>query len=62
MTPLAYLRRVRLDAVYSTLREATPADGTVADIARRAGFTHIGRFTEQFRIEFGMTPRQARGL
>ncbi|WP_445996347.1 AraC family transcriptional regulator [Okibacterium fritillariae] len=62
MTPLAYLRRVRLDAVYSTLRGATPEDGTIADIARRAGFTHIGRFTEQFRAEFGMTPRQTRGL
>jgi AraC-like DNA-binding protein len=62
MTPLAYLRRVRLDAVYSTLRAGSPADGTIAEIARGAGFTHIGRFTEQFREEFGMTPRQSRGL
>ncbi|MFE9421728.1 AraC family transcriptional regulator [Kitasatospora sp. NPDC006697] len=57
-TPLAFLRRVRLDLVHRDLR--TVADGreggTVTDIAIRWGFTHLGRFSAQYRQAYGELP------
>ncbi|MEV7554752.1 helix-turn-helix transcriptional regulator [Amycolatopsis sp. NPDC089917] len=55
-TPLAYLRRVRLDHARDDLR--TAADGrTVADIAARWGFTST-RFTQLYREAYGDLPSQ----
>lgn len=57
-TPMAYLRRVRLDHAHADLRAATAGDGsTVTDIAARWGFTST-RFTYQYRAAYGETPGQ----
>ena len=58
-TPMAYLRRVRLDRARDDLRAATPGDGvTVTKIADRWGFAKPGRFAELYRAAYGETPNQ----
>lgn len=58
-TPMAYLRRVRLDRAREDLRAATPGDGqTVTAIADRWGFAKPGRFAELYHAAYGETPSQ----
>lgn len=55
-TPMAYLRRVRLDRAHRDLLAADPTCDTVAAIAIRWGFAHTGRFSRVYRAEFGESP------
>lgn len=56
-TPMAYLRRVRLDQAHRELLAADPGDGTtVADVAYRWGFSSPGRFAAQYRKAYGRYP------
>ncbi|WP_018330231.1 helix-turn-helix transcriptional regulator [Actinomycetospora chiangmaiensis] len=56
-TPMAYLRRVRLDAAHRDLQAADPRDGdTVTTIAARWGFAHPGRFATAYRDAYGRAP------
>jgi AraC-like DNA-binding protein len=55
-TPMAYLRRVRLHQVNEELRAADPATTNVTDVALRWGMTHLGRFAQAYREEFGEAP------
>jgi AraC-like DNA-binding protein len=58
-TPTVYLRRIRLTAAHRDLRLAdSTSSATVAEIARAAGFTHIGRFSVAYRNEYGESPRE----
>ncbi|GGQ85573.1 helix-turn-helix transcriptional regulator [Couchioplanes azureus] len=55
-TPMAYLRRVRLDRAHEDLRAATAGDGqTIATIAARWGFTS-SRFARRYRAVYGLPP------
>lgn len=57
-TPMAYLRRVRLDHGRADLLAAEPSDGqTVTAIAVRWGFT-ASSFAEQYRAAYGELPSQ----
>ena len=56
MTPMAYLRRVRLDHAHHDLVDADPADTTVQHIAARWGFAHTGRFAAMYRQTYGCMP------
>ncbi|QGZ48340.1 helix-turn-helix domain-containing protein [Streptomyces sp. QHH-9511] len=58
MSPMAYLREVRLDRVHQELRGAGPGELSVSEVAGRWGFTHLGRFAAQYRTRFGETPSQ----
>jgi AraC-like DNA-binding protein len=59
MSPIAYLRRVRLARAHTDLRTATPGDGhSVTDIAYRWGFGHIPRFAAAYRERYGCAPSQ----
>jgi AraC-like DNA-binding protein len=63
-TPMAHLRRVRLDRVRTELLGAGPGDGvTVTAVATRWGFAPSSRFTGQYREQFGELPSEtlARG-
>lgn len=53
-TPLAYLRRVRLDLVRQALRDGSSV--TVGEAAGRFGFHHAGRFAAGYRELFGESP------
>ncbi|GLW89487.1 AraC family transcriptional regulator [Actinokineospora globicatena] len=57
-TPLAYLRRVRLDHAHRELRSAAPGEDTVTAVAARWGFFNAGRFTGYYREAFGVLPSQ----
>jgi AraC-like DNA-binding protein len=59
MSPMAYLRVVRLRRAHRDLRSANPSHSSVASIAHRWGFTHLGRFAAAHKTIFGETPRQA---
>lgn len=54
-TPLSYLRTIRLEAVRKTLLGDESAR-SIAEVARKAGFTHMGRFAAAYYEAFGETP------
>lgn len=56
-TPMAYLRRVRLERARQDLLAASPAHATVTAIANRWGFSSPSRFTAHYRAAFGELPR-----
>ncbi|MFI2612983.1 AraC family transcriptional regulator [Kitasatospora sp. NPDC018619] len=62
-TPLAYLRRVRLDHAHHDLLAIADgrARGTVTEVACRWGFTHLGRFSAEYRRAYGRSPSQTLG-
>ncbi|MFJ6616736.1 AraC family transcriptional regulator [Kitasatospora sp. NPDC091335] len=62
-TPLAYLRRVRLDRAHHDLLAIADgrALGTVTEVACRWGFTHLGRFSADYRRAYGQPPSQTLG-
>ncbi len=56
-TPMAYLRRVRLERAHRELQVTDPAaGGTVAEIAARWGFAHHGRFAALYQGCYGHAP------
>ena len=57
-TPTARLRRARLERVRAELVAADPAVDSVAAIARRWGFTHLGRFAQLYERRYGELPSQ----
>jgi AraC-like DNA-binding protein len=59
MSPMTYLRVVRLRRANRDLRSADPSHTTVARIAHRWGFTHLGRFAAAHQRMYGQTPLQA---
>jgi AraC-like DNA-binding protein len=57
-TPMAYLRRARLERAHAALLAADPTTGeTVAAIASRWGFANVGRFAGTYRDAYGHSPR-----
>ena len=62
MSPMAYVREVRLERVREELRAGDPAGLSVGEVAWRWGFAHPGRFAAQYRARFGEAPsRTLRG-
>lgn len=61
VTPLEYVRRVRLDRVRKDLLDADPTTASVTDIASRWGFFHLGRFSQVYRATFQELPSQTLG-
>lgn len=59
-TPMAYLRRMRLQAAHEQLCATSPESGqTVTAIAARWGFAHPGRFAAAYRRAYGRSPSAA---
>ncbi|MFF1692533.1 AraC family transcriptional regulator [Streptomyces sp. NPDC058257] len=58
MSPMAYVRDVRLTRVRDELRAAEPGALSVSEVAHRWGFSHLGRFAEQYHARFGELPSQ----
>jgi AraC-like DNA-binding protein len=57
-TPLARLRSVRMERAHLDLQHAEPGDTSVAALAARWGFTHLGRFAVEYRRRYGHSPSQ----
>ncbi|MCR3721913.1 MULTISPECIES: AraC family transcriptional regulator [Prauserella salsuginis group] len=60
-TPMEYLRDVRLRHAHAELITADPDRTTIAEIAYRWGFGHLGRFAAHHRATYGTTPSEALG-
>jgi AraC-like DNA-binding protein len=58
VSPLGYLRAVRLRRAHDDLRAADPYTESVAAIAQRWGFQHLGRFAAAHEAEYGQSPSQ----
>jgi AraC-like DNA-binding protein len=58
-TPSAFLRDLRLQRVREELRQGDTS-AFVTDVALRAGFTHLGRFSAAYRQTFGESPNTTR--
>jgi transcriptional regulator GlxA family with amidase domain len=58
-TPLMHLRQMRLEAARQSLLEHADEGTTVAETARRFGYTNSGRFATHYRNEFGEAPGAA---
>ena len=56
ITPLQYLRRLRLHYAHEDLVSADRTNTTVTDIAARWGFAHTGRFAVLYRKAYGQSP------
>ena len=58
-TPLAHLRSVRMERTHRDLQNAEAGNGvSVAALAARWGFTHLGRFAFEYRRRYGIYPSQ----
>lgn len=55
-TPMDYLRKVRLQHAHSELVAGDQLQTTVARVARRWGFSHLGRFAVLYRQNYGQSP------
>lgn len=59
LTPMAFVRRFRLERAREALIAAGPDDGrTVADISLSHGFGHLGRFAASYRERYGESPSE----
>lgn len=58
VSPLQYIKARRLNAARRDLVAACPSGATVTQIAMRSGYTHLGRFSVNYRECFGESPRQ----
>ena len=58
MGPKRFLNAYRLFSVRRDLRVADPDTTTVADIANRWGFWHMGQFAADYRQQFEELPSQ----
>jgi AraC-like DNA-binding protein len=58
-TPLAYLRKIRLDAARLDL-QLDSGRHSIGDVARRWGFVDLGRFSARYRQAYGELPSQTR--
>jgi AraC-like DNA-binding protein len=58
ISPMAYLKAVRLARVHDELTNCDPAETTITSTARRWGFTHLSRFSESYRRKYGVLPSE----
>ena len=60
MSVSAWLRTRRLEACRRDLADPALADRTVAEIARRRGWSDPARFSRRFREAYGCAPSELR--
>lgn len=57
VSPMAYVRQLRLERVRADLTAADGAPGiSVTDVATKWGFAHLGRFSVDYKRQFGESP------
>ncbi|WP_460711531.1 AraC family transcriptional regulator [Nocardioides dilutus] len=56
VSPMTYLRQVRLRRAREVLLAATPETTTVRFVATRFGLLHLGRFAAAYRAAYGESP------
>ena len=58
ISPMAYLKQKRLEAVHGKLLAAEPLSTSVTKVATQYGFFHLGRFARDYRQLFGELPSE----
>lgn len=58
VSPMAFVKSVRLDRVRSELHATSAGRETVTEVAMRWGFSHLGHFTAAYKRKFGETPSE----
>jgi transcriptional regulator GlxA family with amidase domain len=53
---MTYLRELRLALAHDQLTSSDPRTVSVAGIAYRTGFAHLGRFAAAYRNRYGVPP------
>ena len=61
VSPMAHLRRIRLDHVRADLLRCADPHMRISDVAMRWGFFHPSRFATQYRARFGELPSDTAG-
>ena len=56
VTPIEYLRNVRLDLAHEELLRGSYADVTITNVAFECGFSSSSKFAEYYRERFGCSP------
>lgn len=56
VSPMEYLKAVRLEGVRDALLKADDRQRTVAEIANQWGFVHMGRLARMYKKQFGVLP------
>ncbi len=56
-SPMQFLRELRLATAHEALKKAG-AGANVTEIALAAGFTHLGRFSINYREKYGVSPSE----
>lgn len=56
VTPMAFVKKQRLARAHRLLRQGDPSATTVAGVARRCGFTHMGQFSRDYKRMVGECP------
>jgi AraC family transcriptional regulator, ethanolamine operon transcriptional activator len=59
MSPMTYLRSLRLNGVRRQLRDRTSTDQRIGDVAAAWGFTNFSQFSCDYKKLFGATPSAA---
>jgi AraC family ethanolamine operon transcriptional activator len=60
ITPLAYIKVVRLNAARRAIKGARQGRPDIGDIAFQYGFTHLSKFARDYKQAFGELPSQTR--
>lgn len=60
ITPMAYLRELRFEQAHLELMNNEHA--TVTDVAFKWGFTHLGRFSQEYKRRYGELPSSTRKI
>jgi|TARA_B100000497_G_C7687421_1_gene416939 AraC-like DNA-binding protein len=55
-SPMTYLKNIRLDMSHYLLAQRRD-DNTVTDVAYSSGFSHLGRFSADYKARFNCSPR-----
>lgn len=58
MSPMSYLKSLRLQGVYRTLKAAQSNTITVTETATQFGFYHLGYFAQDYKQMFGELPSE----
>lgn len=58
MTPVKYLRAIRLNAVRRALSTPIQGEASIGDIATQWGFWHLSQFALDYKRQFGELPSQ----
>jgi transcriptional regulator GlxA family with amidase domain len=61
MSPMTYLRHVRLHRAHAELQAADRGFTTVRTVATRLGILHLGRFAATYKATFGESPSETLG-